>query len=100
MGYYALIMAGGVGTRLWPLSCRSRPKQVLRLIGERTMMQHAADRLAPLFEPEQVFVVARDEYVPLLSAQVSDLPLENYCQTAFGWKSTESSCGQMAGGSL
>jgi len=78
MGTYALIMAGGTGTRLWPLSRRSRPKQALRLVGERTMMQHAVDRLAPLFQPEQVFVVARGEYVPLLSSQVSGLPLENF----------------------
>jgi mannose-1-phosphate guanylyltransferase len=78
MGTYALIMAGGTGTRLWPLSRRSRPKQALKLVGERTMMQHAVDRLAPLFQPEQVFVVARGEYVPLLSSQVPELPLENF----------------------
>jgi len=76
--YYALIMAGGVGTRLWPLSRRDRPKQALRLVGERTMMQHAVDRLAPLFHPEQVFVVARGEYVPILSSQVPELPPENF----------------------
>jgi mannose-1-phosphate guanylyltransferase len=78
MGYYALIMAGGTGTRLWPLSRRSRPKQALRLVGERTMMEHAVDRLAPLFRPECVFVVTQGEYVPLLSSQVPELPLENF----------------------
>jgi mannose-1-phosphate guanylyltransferase len=76
--YYALIMAGGIGTRLWPLSRRSRPKQALKLVGERTMMQHAVDRLAPLFQPEQVFVVAKGEYVPILSSQVPELPPENF----------------------
>ena len=49
--YYALIMAGGSGTRLWPLSRQNRPKQALKLVGERTMFQHAVDRLAPLFPP-------------------------------------------------
>jgi mannose-1-phosphate guanylyltransferase len=78
MGYYALIMAGGIGTRLWPLSRRSRPKQALKLVGERTMVQHAVDRLAPLFRPEQVFVVARGDYMPLLSSQVPELPPENF----------------------
>ncbi|MEE8391462.1 MAG: sugar phosphate nucleotidyltransferase, partial [Anaerolineae bacterium] len=39
-------MAGGVGTRLWPLSRRDRPKQALKLIGERTMFEHAVDRIA------------------------------------------------------
>jgi mannose-1-phosphate guanylyltransferase len=78
MGYYALIMAGGTGTRLWPLSRRSRPKQALKLVGERTMMQHAVDRLAPLFQPEQVFVVAREEYVPILSSQATEIPPQNF----------------------
>jgi mannose-1-phosphate guanylyltransferase len=78
MGTYALIMAGGIGTRLWPLSRRGCPKQALKLVGERTMMQHAVDRLAPLFRPEQVFVVARGEYVPILSSQVPELPPQNF----------------------
>ena len=43
--YYALIMAGGSGTRLWPLSRQNRPKQALKLIGQRTMFQHAVDRI-------------------------------------------------------
>jgi len=46
---YAVIMAGGSGTRLWPLSRRGYPKQALKLIGERTMFQHAVDRLTSLF---------------------------------------------------
>ena len=53
--YYAVIIAGGSGTRLWPLSRRSRSKQSLKLVGERTMFQHAVDRLAPLFRPEQIY---------------------------------------------
>ena len=51
MAYYALVMAGGVGTRLWPLSRRDRPKQSLKLFEERTMFEHAVDRIAPLFQP-------------------------------------------------
>ena len=76
--YYALIMAGGVGTRLWPLSRRHRPKQSLRLVGERTMFEHAVDRLAPLFQPEQIFVVTGAEHVEALAAQAPDLPPENF----------------------
>ncbi|RMF30169.1 MAG: mannose-1-phosphate guanylyltransferase, partial [Chloroflexi bacterium] len=59
--YYAVIMAGGTGTRLWPLSRKRRPKQALRLIGDRTMFQHAVDRLAPLFPPERILVVTGEE---------------------------------------
>jgi mannose-1-phosphate guanylyltransferase len=76
--YYALIMAGGSGTRLWPFSRRDHPKQALKLIGERTMMQHAVDRLAPLFVPEHIFVVTQSKCVPMLVGQVPELPAENF----------------------
>ncbi len=76
--YYALIMAGGVGTRLWPLSRRNRPKQSIRLIGERTMFEHAVDRIAPLFQSEQVFVVTSAEHIEALIAQAPELPPENF----------------------
>ncbi len=76
--YYALIMAGGIGTRLWPLSRRNRPKQSLRLVGERTMFEHAVDRIAPLFQPEQVFVVTGAEHMEALIAQAPELPPENF----------------------
>ena len=52
MSFYALIMAGGVGTRLWPLSRHDRPKQALRLVGDRSMFEHTVDRITPLFQPE------------------------------------------------
>ena len=76
--YYAVIMAGGSGTRLWPFSRQTHPKQALKLVGDRTMMQHAVDRLAPLFPPEQVFVVTRQDHVPVLSEQVPNLPAQNF----------------------
>ena len=76
--YYALIMAGGVGTRLWPLSRRDRPKQSLKLVGERTMFEHAVDRIAPLFQPEQIFVVTGAEHVASLMAQAPELPADNF----------------------
>ncbi|MBE9507840.1 MAG: mannose-1-phosphate guanylyltransferase [Chloroflexi bacterium] len=76
--YYALIMAGGVGTRLWPLSRRNRPKQALELVGERTMFEHAVDRVAPVFQPGQIFVVTVAEHVESLTAQAPELPPENF----------------------
>ncbi|MGB8215111.1 MAG: mannose-1-phosphate guanylyltransferase [Anaerolineales bacterium] len=82
--YYAVIMAGGSGTRLWPLSRRSRSKQSLKLVGERTMFQHAVDRLAPLFQPEQIFVVTREDQSALLSSQVPELPLSNFIKEPVG----------------
>jgi mannose-1-phosphate guanylyltransferase len=71
-------MAGGTGTRLWPLSRRKYPKQALNLDGERTLIQHAVQRLTPEFPPEQIFIITRQEHVAPLSAQVPDLPGENF----------------------
>jgi mannose-1-phosphate guanylyltransferase len=78
MAFYALIMAGGFGTRLWPLSRRDRPKQSLALVGGRTMFEHAVDRIAPIFQPEQIFVVTGAEHVDSLAAQAPELPRENF----------------------
>ena len=71
-------MAGGVGSRLWPRSRKQTPKQLQNLTSERTMFQEAVARLAPLFKPEQIFVVAGAHYVPTMREQVPDLPAENY----------------------
>lgn len=76
--YYALIMAGGGGTRLWPLSRASCPKQMLALVGNRSMFQIAVERLAPLFPPERIFVVAGPEMTAMLREQAPELPSENF----------------------
>ncbi len=75
---YAVIIAGGSGTRLWPLSRRSKPKQALKLIGDRTMFQHAVDRLAPLFTPDRIYVGTNAETADLLRPQAPDIPAENF----------------------
>lgn len=82
--YFALIMAGGGGTRLWPLSRHSRPKQALALVGERTMFEHAVDRLAPVFQPGEVFVVTAVEQVEPLMLQAAELPGENFIVEPMG----------------
>jgi mannose-1-phosphate guanylyltransferase len=76
--YYPIIMAGGTGTRLWPLSRRHYPKQALKLAGEETLMQQAVSRLEPEFPAEQIFVITRQEHVQPLSDQVPQLPQENF----------------------
>ena len=76
--FHALIMAGGSGTRLWPLSRQSRPKQALKLVGERTMFQQAVERLIPDFAAAQISVVTRAEHVALLRSQTPDLPLDKF----------------------
>jgi mannose-1-phosphate guanylyltransferase len=78
MSDYALIMAGGSGTRLWPLSRQQHPKQALQLAGERTMFQMAVDRLLPLFSPANILVVTRADYAEILGAQTPTLPSGNF----------------------
>jgi mannose-1-phosphate guanylyltransferase len=78
MAFYALILAGGMGTRLWPLSRHDRPKQALKLVGERTMFEHAMDRIAPVFQPEEIFIVTGAEHGESLAAQAPELPPDNF----------------------
>ncbi len=75
---YAVIMAGGGGTRLWPLSRRSRPKQMLSLTGEDTLFQMAVDRLTGLLPPEQIIIVTVEEQAKELSLQKPEIPRENF----------------------
>jgi mannose-1-phosphate guanylyltransferase len=71
-------MAGGSGTRLWPVSRQSRPKQAIELIGNRTMFQHAVDRLSALLSPKQIMVVTARDYIEVLASQVPEIPPENF----------------------
>ncbi|HVM71054.1 MAG TPA: sugar phosphate nucleotidyltransferase, partial [Anaerolineales bacterium] len=76
--YYAVIMAGGSGTRLWPLSRRDYPKQALKLVGDKTMFQYAVERIRPIFPPERIMVVTLAKHAAILMEQVPDLPRENF----------------------
>ncbi len=76
--YYAVIMAGGGGTRLWPLSRRARPKQLLSLFDERSLFQIAVSRLDGVFPYERILVVTVESQAALLRAQVPEIPAENY----------------------
>jgi mannose-1-phosphate guanylyltransferase len=76
--YYAVIMAGGGGTRLWPLSRQANPKQMLQLFGEKTLFQIAVDRLAGVFDPEHIFVVTVADQAEELEKEVPEIPVENY----------------------
>jgi mannose-1-phosphate guanylyltransferase len=76
--YYAVILAGGSGTRLWPLSRQKYPKQALKLVGDKTMFQYAIERIAPIFPMERIFVVTRVQHAPILIEQAPGLPVENF----------------------
>lgn len=73
----ALIMAGGKGTRFWPLSTEEKPKQFLNLIGEDTMIQTTVNRILPIIPIERVFVCTGAMYVDLVKEQLPNLPERN-----------------------
>ena len=74
---YAVIMAGGVGSRLWPRSRSATPKQFLDLLGSRTMLQETVDRIQPLISLDRVLVVVSEEHAETVRTQVDGLPAEN-----------------------
>jgi mannose-1-phosphate guanylyltransferase len=77
MDVYAVIMAGGIGTRLWPLSTLETPKQFLTLIGEESLFQYAVKRLDNFIGMKNIFVVAGETHVPLIREQEPDIPASN-----------------------
>ncbi|MEN6572433.1 MAG: sugar phosphate nucleotidyltransferase [Anaerolineaceae bacterium] len=76
--FYAVIMAGGGGTRLWPLSRTTTPKQMLHLFGDRTLFQIAVDRLAGVFDFGHIYVVTVASQAAELEAEVPQIPAENF----------------------
>lgn len=73
----ALIMAGGKGTRFWPLSTEEKPKQFLNLIGKETMIQMTVNRIKPIIPIERIFVCTGEMYVDLVKEQLPELPERN-----------------------
>lgn len=73
----ALIMAGGKGTRFWPLSTEKKPKQFLNLIGEETMIQMTVNRIKPTIPIERIFICTGEMYVDLVREQLPELAEEN-----------------------
>ena len=74
---YAVIMAGGVGTRFWPRSREKSPKQLLEIAGKGTMIQNSVRRLEGLIEPSHVFVVTNKLQKNLVAKQLPGIPSEN-----------------------
>jgi mannose-1-phosphate guanylyltransferase len=74
---YAVILAGGGGTRLWPKSRKKLPKHLLKLFGKETLLRAAYDRLKPIFPREKIFIVSLWEYRDLVCEQLTDFPKEN-----------------------
>src|SRR5271163_5019223 len=72
--YYGLILAGGRGTRFWPRSRRKSAKQVLRFLGERSLIQQTVDRLSPVIPPERIWVLTNDHLRAEIVRQLPEVP--------------------------
>ncbi len=73
----AVIFAGGVGTRLWPLSRKKSPKQFEKVVGDKSTLQLAAEKLFPEFKEEDIYVSTGTSYVNLVKEQLPFIPHEN-----------------------
>jgi mannose-1-phosphate guanylyltransferase len=74
---YAVILAGGVGSRFWPKSSASNPKQFLQIFGDKSLLQTTAGRVRPLIRQDCIYVVTNDRYFDKIREQLPDLPPEN-----------------------
>ncbi|QQG50047.1 MAG: mannose-1-phosphate guanylyltransferase [Candidatus Berkelbacteria bacterium] len=73
MAYHAVIMAGGTGTRLWPLSRKDSPKQFQKFIGDKTLIQQTYDRIIQCIPAENIWVMTGEQYVDLVKAQLPEV---------------------------
>ena len=73
-----VIFAGGVGTRLWPLSRNNTPKQFGKLIGEHSTLQQTINRLTPEFKPEDIYIATGKQYKEVVMEQLPFIPAENF----------------------
>jgi len=75
---YCIIMAGGVGSRFWPMSKTAKPKQFLDVLGTgETLLQNTAHRFSKLCAPENIYVVTSEQYKDLVAEQLPKIPKEN-----------------------
>jgi len=74
---YAVIMAGGTGKRLWPLSRENRPKQVLQLLDGQTLLRRCFDRLLPIFDARNIIALTNAAYADLVRENLPELPADN-----------------------
>jgi len=84
MELYAVIMAGGVGSRFWPRSKEKKPKQLLRVVGNNTMIQDTVKRLEGLVENKNIIVITNKVQKMKVKEQLPQLPEENIIDEPFG----------------
>lgn len=75
---YVLIMAGGSGSRLYPRSTSSLPKQFQKIIGDKTLIEQAYDRALKVVKNDQIYISSNHKYIDLIKKYLPDIPVENY----------------------
>jgi len=73
-----VIFAGGVGTRLWPLSRKHTPKQFEKIVGDKSTLQLTVDRLAPQIKPEDIYISTGKKYENIVRSHLPQIPKENF----------------------
>lgn len=84
MNLYAIIMAGGVGSRFWPRSTKKTPKQFIQMIGDTTLIQDTVKRLERLVKNENIYIVTNSLQLEELKKQLDNIPCENLIEEPFG----------------
>jgi mannose-1-phosphate guanylyltransferase len=77
MSRWAVVLAGGVGSRFWPLSTPSRPKQLLPLVSDQPLLAQAVERVGPVVPPERVLILTNPTLVPVIAEMLPRIPREN-----------------------
>lgn len=84
MDLFALIMAGGIGARFWPRSKEKTPKQLLRILGENTMIQDTVARLNGIIPKENIYIITNKIQKQEIQKQLPSIPIENILEEPFG----------------
>ena len=78
MDIYAVIMAGGSGTRFWPLSRKQKPKQFLPIISEKSMIEETVNRLLPKIPRTNIYTIAGEKHTQVIKSLLPDIPGKNF----------------------
>src|ERR1039458_2020428 len=81
---FVIIMAGGKGERFWPLSREKMPKQLLTLLGKKSFLQEAVERVLPLVPAKNVFVITNEAQLPEVCKQLPKIPKNNLVAESIG----------------
>jgi len=84
MNLFAIIMAGGVGSRFWPRSKKKNPKQLLNILGDYTMIQDTVNRISRLCPKENILIVTNEAQEEGIKEQLPNIPAENIIVEPFG----------------